>query len=153
MIKAVFSTSHTDLLAFQQRLEHNLQGEFTTRAAMSSIEAMVAHRVQNEGRKTDGSLIGGGKYSAPYAKYRAAKGRQTAFIDLTMTGGMMTTGFRPVPLGREGWGLGFINAHEYAKYEANTKRFGEFIQPSQEEIEISFRDVLNATQDAIDKSR
>jgi len=122
--------------------------EKLTRVASLNLLALISERIQNRGQRTDGALIGGGVYTKQWAKQRRKKGRQTAYIDLTMTGAMLDRGFTVI-LGENGWGLGFLDPKQGLKMEGLTKHFGDLVAPTEEEIRLALDDIQNAVRDVL----
>lgn len=79
-------------------------------------------------------VFGGG-----YKQFRKLAGRQTARVDMTLTGQMLND-FNVIPLGRK-WGLGFSNILNAKKYAQNINRRGQFLILSDNEL-LQIRDVF-----------
>lgn len=117
---------------------------------VADMYAEVSERIQQRGEATDGSKIGGGAYSPSGRKGRAAAGRQTSYIDLTMSGDMMDRGFTfgPVPAG--GFGLGFVNKLTADRMRYQEKRYNQqIIYPSAAEQARAFATILQDLRNEI----
>jgi len=121
-------------------------------AAINSL-ALVSTRIQQKGQDASGDLIGGGQYSTEarkikgfkdvankrqqktqktdvfsggYEEFRQKAGRQTNYIDLTLTGGMFA-GFT-VERQNNNYVVGFTGSGKNSpswKAKMNEERFGE----------------------------
>lgn len=123
--------------------------ERITRTGVLDLYAQVSERVQNQGRATDGSLIGGGTYSKGHARARRKQGRQTSYIDLTLSGDMLDRGFIVGPTPSGGWGLGWLNQLEADKASRLEEYFGDIFKPSKAEKDQAFGYILQAIQNEI----
>lgn len=103
------------------------------RIASLDASVRVADRIQQKGQKTDGSLIGGGKYSPDYKKKREKKGLPTSIIDLTFNGDMFDN-FTEAPSGKNEYEVGFRNKESGDKAEWLEARFGEIFTLSDSEF-------------------
>lgn len=124
------------------------------RGAVANLYVLISERIQQRGLATDGSPIGGGRYSASGARYRAKHGRQTDFIDLTFTGDMLDRGltYGPFPLG--GFGLGFTNQLSYDRMRLQEQRYNQaIISPNEQELAAAAVDINNAIRDQIRSPR
>ena len=103
--------------------------------------ALISNRVQQEGKKSDGSKIKTkaketfGAYSKSWGNTRKRNGRQTAHIDLTDSGDMMGD-YLPVPTGENEYSVGFRGDVSSQKAEYNEIRFGDIFLPTEEEEEF-----------------
>jgi hypothetical protein len=138
------------MLRFEKRVAALDHPEKLLRGAVANLYVLISDRIQQHGQASDGSLIGGGVYSPKYSRYRAKKGRQTAFVDLTFTGDMLDRGFiyGPVPAG--GFGLGFANKMSADRMALLEQRYGQqIISPTVQERENALVDILDAIRDQI----
>lgn len=101
--------------------------------------ALISNRVQQEGKKSDGTKIKTrakekfGAYSKSWGKARKQNGRQTDHIDLTNSGDMMGD-FLPIPTGENEYGVGFRGNSDKADYLE--EYFGDIFLPTEEEEEF-----------------
>lgn len=115
--------------------------------------ALISNRIQQEGKKSDGTKIKTkakskfGAYSKSWGKSRNRNGRQTDHIDLTNTGDMMGD-FLPIPTGENEYGVRFSGNAEKADYLE--EYFGDIFLPTEEEEEFIV-DSLTKKLDAIFK--
>lgn len=93
------------------------------REAALNAAALVTNRVQQRGELADGGKIGGGSYSPGYRQYRARKGRQTSFVDLTQTGQMMDS-FTVAGDGAGAYVVGFATTQQALKAAKNEAYYG-----------------------------
>lgn len=114
-----------------KRLESLKDPDKTTRILAFDTVALVSDRVQQDGKKSDGTLIQSG-YSSNYSKRRSNKGLQTSFVDLTFTGDMFAD-FLPVMVGKD-WGAGFVGKKSADVAEYNERRFGKIFTPTESEL-------------------
>lgn len=127
------------LKASLKQLESLLDDDKITRQAALDAVALVSNRVQNDGKKTDGSEIQS-FYSKGYASKRSKKGLQTNFVDLTFTGDMMDSF---IPFQNEGdWVAGFNSEKQGQKAEWNEMRFGTIFELSQSELQIIEKGII-----------
>lgn len=106
------------------------------REAALNATALITNRVQNRGELAAGGKIGGGRYSAGYARTRRKEGRQTGFIDLTMTGQMLDN-FTVAGDGKSGYVVGFATDREGQKADWQEAYFGKiFILSPTESKEV-----------------
>lgn len=115
---------------------------FGTAFSFSSIATKRQKKRRADNEDTEDQFDGG------YKEFRESLGRQTAFIDLTLTGDMFRA-FTVVRIGDEGWGIGFVNDLEHKKYTYHRDRFGEMLMPSKSELELAFKDVQQHVDDVI----
>ena len=78
-----------------------------------------------------------------YKEFRESLGRQTRFVDLTLTGDMLDRGFIAIPTGVNSFGLGFVNKLEYDKMQYNEKKYGTIIQPTTQEYNDALAQIIN----------
>ena len=83
-----------------------------------SLATSNNRRIHNEGKDVSESKITykrsrktpkKGAYSKSYAKVRSEAGRQTSYVDLSMTG-QLSKGFQAAPI-PGGWGVGFMTSY------------------------------------------
>ena len=118
---------------------------------VETMYALMARRIFNEGKKTDGSSIG--LYSEAYKKVRAKKGLETDYINLQFSDRL----FQSLAIGtfdsKITFGMTDANRIEVAGYLE--KRLGIIFQPSPQEVEqasIKAREYLFAQLEIIVKS-
>jgi len=112
------------------------------RQAVIVVVPEMKRRIQNDGKNSADvpmrtkSSKKFGAYSEAYGKRRQKKGRQTAIIDLTLTGAMMDS-LKAGPTGPNSYGVGFLGPDEYKKAGWNEQRFGPIFDPSKYELQVS----------------
>lgn len=118
---------------------------------IGSLDALVriVDRVQQKGEKTDGSKIGGGKYSRGYERVRKKAGKRIDLIDLTFTGDMLTDNFTVAPSGKNEYEVGFRNKESGDKAEWMEARFGEIFSLSQSEEEFNLKAIQEGVNDIL----
>jgi hypothetical protein len=121
------------------------------RTGVSDLFAQVSERVQQNGRGTDGALIGGGVYSKGHARARRKQGRQTSYIDLTLSGDLLDRGFIVGPAPAGGWGLGWANTLSADKAGWLEDYFGDIFKPSKAEKDQAFGYILQDIRNEIRK--
>lgn len=87
----------------------------------------------------------GRDYSEKYKAYRIEKGRQVAYVDLTLTGDMFR-GMQIVEVNESENAIelhvGFTREIDFRKYVDNVGRFGQFMHPDAEDIENMRADII-----------
>jgi hypothetical protein len=117
------------------------------RQAVIVVVPEMKRRIQNDGKNSADvkmrtkSVQKYGPYSKAYGKRRNKLGRQTAIIDLTLTGTMMDS-MKAGPTGPNSYGVGFLGPDEFDKAFYNEERFGVIFDPSKYELQVSL-DVIN----------
>ena len=120
--------------------------------ALSAV-AYMSNRIQQEGKKSDGTKLKTkakekfGAYSKSWGKERSKK-HQTDYIDLTYSGDMMMD-FLPIPIGENEYGVGFRGKNSQ-KADYLEEYFGDIFLPTEEEEEFIVES-LNKKLDAIFK--
>jgi hypothetical protein len=142
-----------------------IDGDKLLREAAFNAVALISNRVQQEGKKSDGSLIKSDKNSIPafknnktgkifskrkktttrvllstpyneeYAKKRFKQGLEINKVDLTFSGDMMGD-FIPAPEGKTGYAIGFRGQHSSDKADWNERLFGTIFQLSTNEANL-----------------
>lgn len=142
----------TNLLKMHDQLSARLKNpDYVLKEAVLDLYAEVSERIQQRGEDSSGAKIGGGKYSKGYERTRKKAGRQTSYIDLTMTGAMMDRALIPGPTGPASYGIYFTNKLDAQKMEYNEVRFGNIITPTQAEQARALTKIHKAIQDAINR--
>lgn len=116
-------------------------------ACLDSI-ALISERIQQKGQKSDESKIGNGNYKKSYAKYRDKRGRQSNYIDLTLTGEMID-GLTFSKTESNEYSIGFGSKKSSDKAEWNEARFGSVFELSKGEIELVTTAIENNVNEAI----
>lgn len=118
---------------------------------VETMYALMARRIFNEGKKTDGTLIGA--YSGSYKKTRERKGLETDYVNLQFSDRL----FQSLAIGtldsKVTFGMTDANRIEVAGHLE--KKFGVIFQPSQQEVEqvsIKAREYLFEQLELIVKS-
>jgi hypothetical protein len=87
-------------------------------------------------------------FDGGYKEYRESLGRQTRFIDLTLTGEMMDRSFTAGPIGGGAFGIGFLSRLGADRMERNEQRYGGILDPTDAEQQ-TVRNLINqAVRDA-----
>lgn len=151
--------SNIDLfMASQKRMIANLRNadKVLRQGAFDSV-ALISDRIQQQGKKTDGSPITTksekkfNAYSYQYGKFRTKKGRETDHIDMTFTGDMMGD-LLPVKDSEKSYIVGFRGKHSSDKAQFNEQRFGKLFNLSSGELKV-VGDVINESISAIINNR
>lgn len=135
-IESDFAKFQTDHL---KKLAQLGQADKVLREAALDTVVIISHRVQQEGKKTDGSQIKSkakkkyGAYSYAYGKKRNREGLQTSIIDETYTGDTMGD-LIPVPNGETSYIVGFRGKKASDIAEFNEQRFGKIFHLSKGEL-------------------
>jgi len=112
---------------------------FSMERSIVAVMSLVISDVQLQNRI-------GADYSERYKKYRQEKGRQTAFVDLTLTGDMFR-GLQIVEVEVQENGMkiymGFTRQEDFKKYTDNRVRYGDFLALSEKEMEIYRNEVID----------
>ncbi len=125
----------------QAKLNEQLRNGKYARIAALTVFAQHHPRIFEEGRAANGSLIG--QYvEGPYKKKRAARGRETGFVNLAFTE-KMKRDYQPTETGEVGYG--FSEQEQFDKSEWNEKRYGKGIfELSQKEMDLFTETFQNA---------
>jgi hypothetical protein len=135
------------------KLENAIQFDKVLREVCLDAIVLISHRVQQDGKKSDGSKITTtskkrfGAYSYQYGKKRASKGLQTKIIDQTFTGDMLGD-FTLAPEGEKSYVIGFRGKTASDKAEWNERRFGKIYQLSKDESKL-IQDIIRKRINAI----
>jgi len=151
------------------------QANKVLRAAAVYAAPAVQGRVQQEGKKSDGTslppydtkrTISGGSPIAKkfgdiantrqskarlrdygdtsefygYADFRRSLGRQTAYMDLTLTGDMWAS-WRPIPISDQAYGVTFVSAEQNKIAGYLEQRFGPIFELTDKELEQSLQTI------------
>lgn len=157
-IEDVFNGLEADIQKF-------INSDKLLRTVALDAVAMISHRVQQQGKKTDGTLISSNKnhiaahrdfkankifskrkkstnrvilktpYSEGYAKERITEGRQIGYIDLTMTGDTLGD-FIAEPSGKSEYSVGFRGQKSSDVAGYLEDYFGPIFTPSENEVEF-----------------
>lgn len=130
-----------------QKLKSLKDADKLLRQAVLDGVALVTNRIETKGEKSDGSKIGN-SYNEWYAKKRQKLGRQTSFIDLSLTGQMLNN-YKLLPYGSTGYAMGFDNAFAGQKADWNEERFGELFIPTKEENDLIIKAVENRIKEIL----
>jgi hypothetical protein len=141
------------------------------RAAALYAAPAVQSRVQQQGKKADGSDLPpydsgrsismaspiGRKFGDiankrqakafgkrdsfnSYKEYRESLGRQTAYMDLTLTGDMWAS-WRPVPISDTAYGVAFVSTEQNKIAGYLEERFGAIFELTDQELEQSLKTI------------
>jgi hypothetical protein len=157
-----------------------INGDKLLREAALDAIALISHRVQQEGKKTDGSQMKSEKnniyahknnktgkifskrkrtttrvilstpYSEEYARERVKKGLEINKVDLTFSGDMMGD-FIVAPEGKTGYVIGFRGQHSSDKADWNERLFGTIFQLSDSEASLIQGKVTGKINEIINK--
>lgn len=112
---------------------------FSMERSVIAVMSLVISDIQLQNRI-------GYDYSERYKKYRQEKGRQTAFVDLTLTGDMFR-GLQIVEIEVQEDGMkihmGFTRQEDLEKYTDNRVRYGDFLALTEKEMEIYRNEVID----------
>lgn len=122
-----------DVNKFISSLEEELDG--CVLVAANSLSNSIAQRIQSTGTDKKGSPYK--KYSIGWAKIRAESGKQTDHRSLFFSGEMWNS-FKPRKSGTLEVIVEFNNAVNQKKAQDNAKIIGDFVQPSDKEIELAY---------------
>jgi len=139
------------------------------RQAVVTLVPVMKNRIQQGGKNSAGGQIGqyGEKrikraFGVPkgfaskrrlkkvtgqegYKELRQKLGLQTAYVDLTFSGGMMRS-LKPGPTGPNSYGIGFISETEVGKAAENEKRYGRVFAPTDQENKLTLAEINRASQ-------
>ena len=141
------------------------------RAAAVYAAPAVQGRVQQEGKKSDGTSLppydsgksfstsspigkrfgdvankrqqkafGSGDSFGSYKDFRQKLGRQTAYMDLTLTGDMWAS-WRPIPISDQAYGVTFVSAEQNKIAGYLEERFGAIFELTDKELEQSLQTI------------
>lgn len=126
---------------FQAKLTATLP-EFVAQRAMDAT-ALIVHRIQEQGNNSNDAQLGN-YISGPYKKKREKKGRQTAYVDLTMTRGgagmFGSTGIVAQSFDGNVVKVSVGGKDEFTdnKLEWNSDRYGDVLEVSKKEEGLLF---------------
>lgn len=133
------------------------------RTAVANTYQTISERIQQRGERTDGRAIEAafassratgkrlGAYSQGYSYIRQKDGRRIDKMDFTRSGDLLDRGFIFLPVGRDGYGLGFTNSEMAQRAEYLERRFGEVFSPSKQEREECFGFIIKNISDVLKK--
>jgi hypothetical protein len=173
-ILSIFMPVYDSTSAFLRQQFKNFkeasQANKVLRAAAVYAAPAVQGRVQQEGKKSDGtslppydsgksfstsSPIGrrfgdvanqrqqrafGGDSFGSYKEFRQKLGRQTAYMDLTLTGDMWAS-WRPIPISDQAYGVTFVSAEQNKIAGYLEERFGVIFELSDKELDQSLQTI------------
>lgn len=116
--------------------------------AANALSNSVAQRVQKTGTDKNGAPYK--KYSVGYAAYRQQLGKQVTHRSLYFTGEMWNS-FKPKRTGTLECTVGFNNIETYKRAQYNANIIGEFVQPSQKEVELAVEAFNEQLQKVVEK--
>ena len=126
-----------DLDTYIRKLRDQLEGfdDFAARLMMQETNSTLTKVKQNIREQG----VPGEAYSEGYSAFRAKKGRQTSKVDLTFSGRMMNNTqiqkIEPKGQGILVASIGPSQSLEKTKFNANQKRFGNFLKVQPKELE------------------
>ena len=158
-----------------KNLKEASKADKVLREAAINATSAVSDRVQQSGKKSDGSdlppydssrVIGKGSPISRkfgeiasqkqvkarmrafgdtdefygYADFRRSLGRQTAYMDLTLTGDMWAS-WRPVPISDTAYGVAFTTTEQAKIAGYLEERFGAIFELSDKELEQSLKTI------------
>jgi hypothetical protein len=133
-----------------------LKGDQIIREAAFDTVAILSRRIQQDGKKTDGTPISSnakktqGAYSYSHAKKREKKGEQIEYIDLTFEGDMMGD-LLPSGENETSWVVGFRGKFSSDKADWNERRFGTIFHLSGPELEIVKKGISRKVNEQLSK--
>lgn len=150
--------------------EASIPNKVLREAAINATSA-VQGRVQQEGKKSDGTSLppydsgksfstsspigkrfgdvankrqkkafGSGDSFGSYKDFRQKLGRQTAYMDLTLTGDMWAS-WRPIPISDQAYGVTFVSAEQNKIAGYLEERFGAIFELTDKELEQSLQTI------------
>lgn len=135
----------------QRQLMADLSSDKILRQAAFDSVVLISDRVQQRGENVSGQKMRNkkkGVYSKYYAKKRAKEGRQTDYVDLTMTGDMMDN-LIPQANGDGQYIVGFAGKSASDKAEYSELYYGSIFQLSEQEQSQVFKQITDSTNEAI----
>lgn len=114
-------------------------GKITSRFQEVGNKKQISKRLKNFGDTTE--FYGG------YKEFRKELGRQTDFIDLTLSGDMMND-FSFEATGKNEYSVGFLGIESGKIASYHEKRFGEIFSPSESEKDILTKELNNGLSEA-----
>jgi hypothetical protein len=166
-----------------KNLTNAMNPDKVLRQAVVTLVPEMKNRIQQDGKKSDGTQIGvysdktitGGPIASRfgqiatkkqisarmkafgdttefygYKDFRASLGRQTAFIDLTLTGDMMRD-LKAGPTGPTSYGAGFLSNEQRKIANFNEEKFGLIFDPTDQELKQSLVTINKAIQKELSK--
>ena len=140
---------------FQKKLTATLP-EFVARQAMDT-KALIQDRIQEAGNNSNDVQLGN-YTSEPYKKKREKRGRQTAYVDLTMTrGGAGMFGSTGIVSGTFESGIvsvsvGGRDVFTQSKLEWNSERYGDVLAVSKKEESLLIESFDNYLEELVQET-
>ncbi len=146
----IFNSTEEFLAAQERAFAELTDVNKVLRVALLDSLALIKGRIQQDGQNAGGGSIG--TYSKKWAKFRSSIGRQTAHIDLTLSGDLMRN-FTIIPDGTDALGLGFTSDLESKKAIGNEEHYGGAIfEPSDEEQDFIESEINRKVADILNKA-
>lgn len=143
------------LREFQTKLSATLP-KFVAQSAMDTT-ALIVHRIQEQGNNSEDVQLGN-YISEPYKKKREKRGRQTAYVDLTMTRGGAGM-FGSTGIVSESFDGAVVNVKMAGrddftqdKLDWNSERYGDLLETSKKEEAILFESFEVFLSDLVDET-
>jgi len=105
-----------------------------------STSSPIGKKFGDIANKRQAKAFGKGDSFNSYKEFREKLGRQTAYMDLTLTGDMWAS-WRPVPISNTAYGVTFVSTEQAKIAGYLEERFGAIFELSDKELEQSLQTI------------
>lgn len=103
-----------------------------------STSSPIGKRFSEIANKKQKKSFGSGNSFGSYKAFRESLGRQTAYMDLTLSGDMWAS-WRPMPISNTAYGVAFASSEQNKIAGYLEERFGAIFELSDEELDQSLK--------------
>lgn len=105
-----------------------------------STSSPIGKKFGDIANKRQAKAFGKGDSFSSYKEFRQKLGRQTAYMDLTLTGDMWAS-WRPIPISNTAYGVTFVSTEQAKIAGYLEERFGAIFELSDKELEQSLQTI------------
>jgi len=105
-----------------------------------SMASPIGKKFGDIANKKQAKAFGDRASFSSYKEYRQKLGRQTAYMDLTLTGDMWAA-WRPIPISDTAYGVTFVSTEQAKIAGYLEERFGAIFELSNEELDQSLKTI------------
>lgn len=105
-----------------------------------STASPIGRKFGDVANKKQAKAFGNKSEFGSYKEFRQKLGRQTAYMDLTLTGDMWAS-WRPVPISDTAYGVTFVSGEQAKIAGYLEQRFGAIFELSKEELDQSLKTI------------
>ena len=103
-----------------------------------STSSPIGKKFGDIANKRQKKAFGSGNSFGSYKAFRESLGRQTAYMDLTLTGDMWAS-WKPVPISNTAYGVKFVSSEQNKIAGYLEQRFGAIFELSDDELDQSLK--------------